>query len=431
MSVEANVQFDIETVNRISQEGQEPEWVNQLRADGLNGYEQLPLPKLEKTKIDKWNIDRLVPYKKEEAVNTLEKLPEEIKQLLDEANKNVIIQKHSSVIYSGLSDSLKQQGVLFMPLAQAVREQETLVKKYLFQSGVEQHKVTALHQALWNGGVFVYVPRNVEITEPLQIVLWAAEEEVALLPHIIVAAGVNSSVTIVENVAGIQHEKPVVMNSMVELFAEDGARISYSSLRNQSANVTDYTHRRAIAAKDARIEWLLGEMNSGNTVSNTTTVLDGDGSNASLKSVAIGTGTQKENFMARVLHKGKSTDSDILVRGVMLDESTAIFNGLTEMKKGCEKANGQQAENILMIGDRARGDANPMLLIDEDDVMAGHAASVGPVNPEQVYYLMSRGISRRQAERLVIIGFLSPVLDQLPIEGVQKRLLAITEGKLS
>ncbi|WP_027415257.1 Fe-S cluster assembly protein SufD [Aneurinibacillus terranovensis] len=431
MSVEANVQFDLDTIIQLSKQSSEPAWLTQLREEGLAAYQQLPLPKLVKTKIDKWNVDHFIPFKEEAPVSSVDAFPESLTNILHETSRNLLVQKHSTCVYTDVSASLKHQGVVFMPLPQAVREHEELVKKYLFQSGFEKHKITALHQALWSGGVFVYVPKNVEIKEPLQVIFWAAEEEIAVFPHVLIAADVNSSVTIVENVVGAEFSKPNVINSMVEIFAADGANIRYSSVRDLSANTTDYTHRRALADKDARVEWLLGDMNSGNTVSNTTTLLNGNGSSTDLKSVAVGSGSQKENFVARVLHIGRNTESNVLTRGVMREESTAIFNGITEMKKGCEKANGQQAENILMIGERARGDANPILLIDEDDVMAGHAASVGPVNPLQVFYLMSRGISRREAERLIVIGFLAPVLDHLPIEGMQKRLLSIIEGKLS
>ncbi|GED14042.1 Fe-S cluster assembly protein SufD [Aneurinibacillus migulanus] len=429
MSVEANVRFDQEAVTRFSQG--EPEWLTQLRQEGFAGYQQLPLPKLEKTKIDKWNIDEFTPYKEEAALSSLEELPQEIKDLLDADNDNVIVQKHSGIVYARISDSLKAQGVLFMPLSQAIREHSDLVKKHLFQCGIEKHKITALHQALWSGGFFIYVPKNVEVKEPLQTVIWGMDEEVALLPHTLIVADVNSKVTVVENVVGAKYARPVVVNGMVEVFAQSGAKVRYASTRSLSEKVTDYTYRRGITENDARIEWLLGDMNLGNTVANTTTILSGNGSSSDFKSVAIANGSQKENFVARVVHLGTHTESNILSRGVMLDEATAIFNGITEMKKGAEKANGEQAENILMIGDRARGDANPILLIDEDDVMAGHAASVGPVSPLQVYYMMSRGIERKEAERLIINGFVAPVVDSLPIEGMKKRLSMMIEGKLS
>lgn len=429
MSVETNVRFDKESIARFFQS--EPEWTAQLREAGYADYQQLPLPKLEKTKIDKWNVDQFIPYKEEASLTSAEELPQSVKDLLEENNLNVIVQKHSSVICTQTDAALKEQGVVFMPLVQAIREHGDLVQKYLFTSGIEKHKVSALHQALWSGGVFVYVPKNVEVKQPLQFVVWGEEEEVALMPHVLIVADTNSQVTVVENVLGADYKQPVVYNSMVEVFALGGANVQYASVRSLAESVTDYTYRRAITENDARVEWLLGDMNNGSTVSNTTTILKGNGSSTDAKSVAVGTGSQKENFTVRVIHLGTHTDSNILSRGVMMDEATAIFNGVTEMKKGAEKANGEQAENLLMIGERARGDANPILLIDEDDVMAGHAASVGPVSPVQVYYLMSRGIERREAERLIINGFLAPVTDELPFEIMQKRLSAMIERKLS
>jgi len=178
------------------------------------------------------------------------------------------------------------------------------------------------------------------------------------------------------------------------------------------------------------VEWILGEMNDGNTVANNTTLLKGTASTAETKTVAVGTGVQRQNLTSQVFHFGTYSESNILSKAVMTEEAFCILNGITKIEKGATKANGEQAENILMLSEKARGDANPILLIDEDDVKAGHAASVGRVSEESIYYLMSRGISREQAERLIILGFLDPVVAEIPIEEVKKKLRQALERKL-
>ncbi|MNJ56321.1 FeS cluster assembly protein SufD [compost metagenome] len=165
-------------------------------------------------------------------------------------------------------------------------------------------------------------------------------------------------------------------------------------------------------------------------MSDTSSVLKGNGSTSDAKVIAIGSGSQKMNYTTRAVHFGKNSDSQMITRAVMREQATAIINGVTKIEHGATKANGEQTEKVLMLSPKARGDANPILLIDEDDVTAGHAASVGQVNPEQIYYLMSRGITKEEAERLIIYGFLAPVVADIPLEQLQQQLQALVERKL-
>ncbi|MNP33111.1 FeS cluster assembly protein SufD [compost metagenome] len=171
-------------------------------------------------------------------------------------------------------------------------------------------------------------------------------------------------------------------------------------------------------------------MNGGDSASETLSILKGNGSSSDAKVIAVGSGKQRLNYTTKAVHYGKSSASQMITRAVMREEATATINGITKIEKGATKADGQQTEKVLMLSPKARGDANPILLIDEDDVSAGHAASVGQVNPEQIYYLMSRGITRADAERLVIYGFLAPVVSDIPLEPLQKQLQGLVERKL-
>jgi len=171
-------------------------------------------------------------------------------------------------------------------------------------------------------------------------------------------------------------------------------------------------------------------MNDGNTVSENVTLLVGDGSYGDTKTVVVGRGEQTQNFTTKVIHFGKASEGFILQHGVVKDKSSVVFNGIGKIEHGSSKSNAQQESRVLMLSEKARGDANPILLIDEDDVLAGHAASVGRVDPIQLYYMMSRGIPKAEAERLIIHGFLAPVVNQLPIEGVKKQLIEVIERKV-
>ena len=178
------------------------------------------------------------------------------------------------------------------------------------------------------------------------------------------------------------------------------------------------------------IDWIIGEMNDGNGLSDTTSILKGNGSKSNTRAVCIGMGEQQLDLTTRAVHIGKHSDSNMVTRAVMQDQATAIINGITKIEHGATHANGEQTERVLMLSPQARGDANPMLLIDEDEVTAGHAASVGQVDENQIYYMMSRGISREMAERLIIYGFLEPIVKSIPLKEVSEQLQKLVERKL-
>ncbi|WP_337019527.1 SufD family Fe-S cluster assembly protein, partial [Oceanobacillus massiliensis] len=186
-----------------------------------------------------------------------------------------------------------------------------------------------------------------------------------------------------------------------------------------------------VAERDAKLDWALGQMNDGNTVSENITYLLGDNATSEAKAVSVGRGKQTQNFTSSIRQYGKQTDAYILQRGVMKGSATTIFNAIGKIEHGGSKSNSEQESRVLMLSENARGDANPILLIDEDDVTAGHAASVGRVDPLQMYYLMSRGLKQEEAERLVIHGFLAPVVSQIPIESVRKQLTQVIERKVN
>ncbi|WP_409302532.1 Fe-S cluster assembly protein SufD [Peribacillus sp. SCS-155] len=435
MTTETKLPFDKEYISNLSAKNNEPEWLANLRVQALAESENLPMPKPDKTKIDNWNFTSFAAHTVESsAFTTLDELPEEVKSLiqLDDAGANVYIQRNNNAAYSNLSDDLKNKGVIFTDILTAAREHADLVEKYFMKDGVKvnEHRLAALHAALLNGGSFLYVPKNVEISEPFQAVFLVDDPNTTLFNHVLVVADTNSSVTYVENYISTVEADNGVANIITEVIAGDNARVEYGAVDTLSKGFTTYVNRRGVAGRDARIEWALGLMNDGNTISDNTTYLMGDGSFGDTKTVVVGRGEQRQNFTTSVIHYGKRSEGYILKHGVMKDNASSIFNGIGKIEHGATKANAEQESRVLMLSEKARGDANPILLIDEDDVTAGHAASVGRVDPIQLYYLMSRGISRQEAERLVIHGFLAPVVNQLPIEGVKKQLTEVIERKV-
>jgi len=434
MTVLTQLPYDKAYIEQFSQERNEPEWMKELRLQALEKSDTLDMPKPDKTKIRRWNFSRFKHASSGDSITSLKDLPEELQDFFDEDNSsdNVLIQRNNSVAYASLSEELKAQGVVFTDIFTAMNEHGDLVKKYYMTDGVhvDEHRMTALHAALMNGGVFIYVPKNVEVTEPLQTVFWQEDPEVALFNHVLVVADDNSSLTYVENYISHNHEQETIANIVTEVFANNNTNVSFGAVDNFAEGTTTYINRRGVAQDNATIDWALGQMNDGNTVFENETHLVGNGSTADAKAVVIGRGKQTENFTTKSIHYGLDTEGHILQHGVMTEKSTSIFNAIGKIVNGATRANAEQESRVLMLSEKARGDANPIVLIDEDDVTAGHAASVGRVDPLQMYYLMSRGITQAEAERLIINGFLAPVVKQLPIASVQKQLSALIERKL-
>lgn len=419
-----------------SQAHNEPAWMTELRREALKITETLEMPKPDKTKINRWDFDSFKQLHTEGSeFNTLEDIPNALKEIIDVENtENLVIQHNNSLAFTKVSDKAINDGVIVEGLSEALVKHPDLVKQYLMNEdtvSMDEHRLTALHTALINGGIFVYVPKNVVVEHPIQYVVLHDDENASFYNHVIIATEKSAEVTYVENylseVAGNDNQ----INIISEVNAGANSRINYGSVDYLDEGFTAHIIRRGVTAEDATISWALGLMNEGSQIIDNTTNLIGDRSESTLKSVVVGTGDQKVNLTSKIVQFGKETNGYILKHGVMRENASTVFNGIGSIKHGGTKSMANQESRVLMLSENARGDANPILLIDEDDVEAGHAASVGRVDPEQLYYLMSRGISQREAERLVIHGFLDPVVRELPIEDVKRQLREVIEVKVN
>lgn len=433
MSTQTILPVDRQSVSALSDRKNEPSWMASLRLEALELAGLLELPKLEKTRIDRWNLHSFGQYTEAPHLRELSELPEAAQSLLQsgEQTDNILVQRNSNGVYHRISAELAEQGVIFMDLEGALQQHSDVLQRY-FMSAVkkDENQLTALHAALWNGGVFLYVPKNVRVEVPLQALFLSDDAKASFCPHVLIIAEENSFVTYVDNYVSVGDSEGLVHNGAVEIFAKQGAHVQFASVHSLNGSITDLTYRRSILENDAKIDWVIGELNGGDCLSDTTSVLQGNGSQSRAKVICVGTGDQKLNVTTKAVHIGRNSDSDMITRAVMREEATAIINGITKIEKGATYANGQQTEKIMMLSPKARGDANPLLLIDEDEVKAGHAASVGKVDPDQVYYLMSRGINREEATKLIIYGFLAPIVSEIPIAKLEEQLKYLVERKL-
>ena len=318
-----------------------------FRLQALAQATELPMPKPDKTKIEKWDFIGKGDAAKQEPVSSLTELPEAVKNLIDE-NNSVLVQRTDTTAFVSLAEELKEKGVIFTDILTAATEHAELVKKYLMTDGVkvDEHRLTALHAALINGGVFVYVPKNVVVENPIQAVFLVDDEQATVFNHVLFVAEANSTVTYVENYVANENAKGIA-NIVAEVIVEQGAQVKFGAVDLFAKGLTTYVNRRGIVGRDGRIDWALGLMNDGDTISENITHLMGDGSYADTKTVIVGRGNQTQNFTTKVVHLGKHSEGYILKHGVQKDSATSIFNGIGKIEHGATKSNAQQIHAFL------------------------------------------------------------------------------------
>ena len=407
------------SIDELIELRKEPEWFKAKRNEAKQLIETTKLPSFQKIKYHDWNINV-------DGTTAIDNQPE------FDTNADVY-QYASDKAQIKLPQEFLDKGVIVEDFEDALVNHEDIMKKYFMEKGLkmDDNRLLAEHVANLQSGVLVYVPKNVDLETPLTCeYIQNSRVEGDYVHHVLIVTEANSSLSYVERLK-TDGDKSNTANIVVEVIAGDGSRIHFASVDNLSKNTTAYMNRRGYLQRDSKIDWAMGMMNSGLTIGDFDSDLLGDGTHAELKDVGISTSDQIQGIDTRVTNIGKNTIGHILQHGVALDASELTFNGIGHVMKRSKGSDAQQESRILMLSPQARGDANPILLIDDNDVTAGHAASIGRVNPEQLYYLMSRGLQKRLAEKLVIRGFLAPVLDEIPLKEIRNEFSELIERKVS
>lgn len=407
-----------ETIKHFSQMHAEPEWLANLRQAAFDKIEELKLPVIERVKFHRWNLGDGTLSESE----TLTNVPD-FTALNDHLT---LVQVGTQTVLEQLPADLAEQGVIFTDFYSALEEIPEIIEKH-FMSSVkyDEDKLAAYHTAYFNGGAVLYIPDNVEINQPIEGIFYQdSESDVPFNKHILIIAGKHSKFTYLERLETYgSGTVTVTANITVEVIAQAGAQIKFSAIDRLGGNVTAYISRRGKLDDDSMIDWAIGVMNEGDVIADFDSDLFGRGSHADMKVVALSRGRQIQGIDSRVTNYGCNSIGNILQHGVILEKGTLTFNGIGHIIKGAKGADAQQESRVLMLSDKARSDANPILLIDENDVTAGHAASIGQVDPEDMYYLMSRGLDKATAERLVVRGFLGSVIVEIPVKEVRAEMI--------
>jgi len=398
-----------------------PDWITPIYEQIKAEYPALLLPKAEKTNIKNWDFESL------QLTNPIiyeNKVPDVAAHLVDEADKNIIVVCDGAIVYKRLSVDFED--VIITTLQNALEQHEDLVKSYFGKViPFNTNRLTALNFLNLNSGLFIYVPKNKVIGTPLNVIF--IQEGRSLLNRNLIVANQSSQLEYIENYV---NQSAAVINLCTEIIVGENAQLDFVAMDCFHKDVIAYECKRSAVEANGSLSLSHGALSDGNVVSENLVSLVGSGASAQVKSVAIAENAQKQNITVEVEHLAPHTAGDIINHGISKDEAQLTFNGIGRIHKGMRGSDAQQSSRVMILSEKARADANPLLLIEEYDVSAGHAAGVGKINEEQLYYLMSRGLTRREAESLIIHGFLMPFIKEIKNEAVQAEFVNVIERKI-
>ncbi|ARU61613.1 hypothetical protein CBW65_11765 [Tumebacillus avium] len=387
-------------VQKLHTEKLEPDWMRDLRLAALTHYEQLSTPQTTHPNTG------FFP-----AARTPAPCPDlfEPEHLFLKTGRNRLSYANSRITVHHLEANLAKAGVLLVDLSLAIRVYPQLVRPYLAQLiPPAEHKWAALQTAVWNAGLFLYVPKNIRVKVPLQAWWHRTTGGGTLHPRVLVVAEENSDVTLLTGEVS-KLEEAAFSILVSEVFAKKNARVRIASIGEHDAAMTRHTFARAKAERDAQVEWLFLDGSAGAVTADITSVLAGDNAQTKIDVAALSHAAQRLDLTLTARHIARHTSSSIRTRGVVTGAAETNTRVISQIEKNAVGTNAVQDARMLLLSEKARAKALPMLLIDEEDVKCDHAVSVGQLPPEPLFYLMSRGLSERAAKRLLLSGFLSPL----------------------
>src|SRR3954452_14858526 len=416
-----------EVVAMISEHKNEPAWMRQRRLKALEYFRARPLPEWG-GKLDEIDFENMYYYIRptEKQAKSWEDLPADIKNTWDrlgipEAEKKYLAgvgaQYESEVVYHKLKDDLESQGVLFLDMDSALREHEELVKEYFGTIiPANDNKFAALNSAVWSGGSFIYVPPGVKIEMPLQAYFRINAENMGQFERTLIIVDEDAYVHYVEGCTAPIYSSDSLHPAVVEIQVARGGRCRYTTIQNWSNNVYNLVTKRAVAYENATMEWVDGNLGSKLTMKYPAIWLLGEGAHGEVLSIAFGGKGQHQDAGGKAVHIAPNTTSVITSKSISKDGGRAGYRGLLEVAKGATGAKSKVVCDALILDEESRSDTYPYIRIDENEVDIGHEATVSKIGEEQLFYLMSRGLSESEASAMVVSGFVEPITKELPLE---------------
>ncbi len=417
-----------DVVRQISEEKGEPEWMLSKRLEGLRLFRRLPMPTWGPD-LSKLDLNRIVYYAKPgtEMARSWENVPKEIKSTFErlgipEAERRVLAgagaQYDSEVVYHNLKKQWEEKGVIFEDCDYALKHYPEIMKKHFMTTCIPpgDHKFIALHAAVWSGGTFLYVPAGVKVDMALQAYFRMNARRGGQFEHTLIIIEEDSQAHYIEGCSAPQYAVSSLHAGCVEVFVRKGARFRYSSVENWSRNTYNLNTKRALVDENATMEWVGGNLGSGVTMLYPCSILRGRGARAEHLGIAFAGKGQNQDTGAKVFHMAPATTSVITSKSISLEGGITSYRGHLQMQRGARGSKASVRCDALMLDSISKSNTYPSMVIKEDEVDVGHEATVGRISPEQIFYLMSRGLSEEQAKQMIVSGFMEPIIKELPLE---------------
>jgi len=415
-------------VRDISAKKAEPEWMLKLRLKGLRLFERKPLPAwgADLTDIDFDNIKYFVRSTEKQAA-TWDELPEDIKNTYDrlgipEAEKQRLVagvaaQYESEVVYHKIREDLEQQGVVFLDTDTGLREHPELFQEYFGTViPVGDNKFAALNTSVWSGGSFIYVPPGVHVEIPLQAYFRINTENMGQFERTLIIVDEGAYVHYVEGCTAPIYSSDSLHSAVVEIVVKKNARCRYTTIQNWSNNVYNLVTKRAVAHEGATMEWVDGNLGSKITMKYPAVWMVGEHAKGEVLSVAMAGPGQHQDAGAKMVHAAPNTSSTIISKSIARGGGRTSYRGLVQVNEGSEHSRSTVKCDALLVDTISRSDTYPYVDIREDDVAMGHEATVSKVSDDQLFYLMSRGLTEDEAMAMIVRGFIEPIAKELPME---------------
>jgi Fe-S cluster assembly protein SufB len=416
-----------EVVEQISEMKGEPAWMRDFRLKGLQTFERKPMPAWGGA-LSELNFDDIRYFMKatDRQGRSWDDVPAEIKNTFDrlgipQAERKFLAgvgaQYESEVVYHSLREDLAKKGVIFVDTDTAVREYPDLIREYIGTIiPIADNKFSALNSAVWSGGSFVYIPAGVNVDVPLQAYFRINAENMGQFERTLIVVEEGAQVHYVEGCTAPTYSSESLHSAVVEIVVKKGGRCRYTTIQNWANNVYNLVTKRAVAHEDAIMEWVDGNLGSKLTMKYPAVHMVGKGARGEILSIAFAGAGQHQDTGGKVVHAAPYTSSRIISKSISRNGGRSSYRGLLKVADGAKGSKSNVVCDALILDPISRSDTYPYIEIDEDDVKIGHEASVSKIGEEQLFYLMSRGVSEAEASALIVSGFIEPLVKELPME---------------
>jgi len=418
----------------------EPAWLADRRREAWRVYERTPMPT---TRLEEWRYTDLSTHLKMEnwelaawrpRAFATESAPVALRAAMDAdwVGSGHVVELDGVVTHVDLDEDLLRQGVVLTSLRRAMDSHPELLQTLLATEALPatEGKFQALNAALWTDGILLWIPEGVQLPHPIRVSRWISESGMAFFSRTLLVAEAGSRVSFVDEILSEDLSDPSFVSSAVEVFARQGAQVQYVSLQRMGRGAVHFSQQRTLADRDSTLNTLNISLGASLSRLDLNAQLRGAGSSSEMLGLYFGEDDQHFDHNTGQDHVAPHTRSDLLFKGALDGAARGVFRGIIRVHKGAQRTDAYQTNRNLLLSETARADSLPNLEIEADDVRCSHGATVGQLDPESLFYLMSRGLSREQAERLVVMGFLGEVLSRLPLGGVVEKVTRCIQERL-